>query len=103
MPPFECRLDIELPATPEQVWAAVTTPEGIASWLFPSPVAPGRGSQTPDGSTTTAWDPPHHYVVRTEQGDWFNSLEFLIEGRAGGATTLRYVHSGIFVENWEAQ
>jgi hypothetical protein len=103
MPEFECRREIELPATPEQVWAAVATPEGNLGWLFPSDVAPGEGSKTPDGSTTTAWDPPRHYAVRTEQGDWFNHLEFVLEGRSGGSTVLRYVHAGIFVEDWEKQ
>jgi hypothetical protein len=103
MPQFECRREIELPATPDQVWAAIATPEGNASWLFPSPIAPGQGSTSPDGSTTTAWDPPRHFAVRTEQGDWFNFLEFLIEGRQGGTTLLRYVHSGIFVDDWDTQ
>jgi uncharacterized protein YndB with AHSA1/START domain len=102
---FECRREIELPASPDQVWAAVATPEGNAAWLFPNPIAPGRGSKTPDGSTTTtAWDPPRHFAVRTEQGDWFNALEFvLVEGRRGGTTLLRYVHSGIFVDDWDTQ
>jgi uncharacterized protein YndB with AHSA1/START domain len=103
MPQFECRREIELPASPDQVWAAIATPEGHASWLFPGEVAPGRGSKTPDGATTTAWDPPRHFAVREEQGDWFNALEFVIEGRQGGTTLLRYVHSGIFVEDWDTQ
>jgi uncharacterized protein YndB with AHSA1/START domain len=104
MPQFECRREIELPATPDQVWAAVATPEGNAAWLFPNEIAPGPGAKTADGATTTtAWDPPRHFAVRTQQGEWFNALEFAIEGRQGGTTRLRYVHSGIFVENWDAQ
>jgi len=103
MPEFECRREIELPATPEQVWAAVATSEGNLGWLFPSDVAPGEGSKTPDGSTTTSWDPQRHFAVRTEQGDWFNYLEFVLEGRAGGTTVLRYVHAGIFTDDWEKQ
>ena len=38
-----------------------------------------------------------------EQGDWFNALEFVIEGREGGTSLLRYAHSGIFVDNWDTQ
>jgi uncharacterized protein YndB with AHSA1/START domain len=91
---FEVRREVELPATPEQVWEAVSTEPGLASWLFPERV--GEGIRT--------WDPPHHLVVREEgEGGWFNALEYTIEGRAGGAT-LRYVHSGIFDdEGWDDQ
>src|SRR5689334_2377573 len=101
---FECRREIELAARPEQVWAAVATADGNAAWLFPNPIAPGQGSKSSDGiTTTTAWDPPHHFAVRSEQGEWFNELEFVIEGRQGGTTLLRYAHSGIFVDNWDTQ
>jgi hypothetical protein len=94
MPEFECRREVVLPATPEQVWEAVATTAGNAAWLFPHPIDP---------SAAQVWDPPHHYAVRTEQGDWFNALEFVIEGREGGTSVLRYVHSGIFVDDWESQ
>jgi hypothetical protein len=97
MPPeFECRREVTLPATPEEVWEAVATSDGNAAWLFPNPV-------NPDGPPTTAWDPPHHFAIRMQQGDWFNALEFTIEGRNGGASLLRYVHSGIFVDDWDNQ
>lgn len=97
MPPeFECSREITLPASPEQVWEAVATTAGNAAWLFPNEIAP-------DGSGTTAWDPPHHFAVRMERGDWFNALEFVIEGHEGGKSVLRYMHSGIFVEDWDTQ
>lgn len=57
----------------------------------------------PEGSSVKAWEPPHHFVVRQEQGDWFNALEYVIEGREGGTSVLRYAHSGIFVDNWDTQ
>ena len=94
MPEFECSREIDLPANPEQVWDAVATTEGNAAWLFPNEVDPAGA---------TAWDPPHHFAVRMEQGDWFNALDFVIDGRDDGTTKLRYVHSGIFVEDWENQ
>jgi hypothetical protein len=97
MPPeFECRREVVLPASPEDVWDAVATAAGQAAWLFPSPMEP-------DGAGATVWDPPHHFAVRAEQGDWFNALEFRIEAREGGTTLLRYVHSGIFVDDWDTQ
>ena len=49
------------------------------------------------------WDPPHHFAVRMEQGEWFNALEFVIEAREGGTSLLRYMHSGIFVDDWDTQ
>jgi hypothetical protein len=104
MPPeFECRREIELPATPEQVWDAVATEAGNAAWLFPNEIGAGEGATTAGGSVVTAWDPPHRFGVRTEQGDWFNALEFTIEAREGGRALLRYAHSGIFVDDWDTQ
>jgi hypothetical protein len=91
---FECSREVILPATPDEVWEAVATTAGNAAWLFPNEI-------DPDGAT--AWDPPNHFAIRQEQGDWFNALEFTIEGRDGGTSRLRYMHSGIFVEDWDNQ
>lgn len=93
---FECKREVVLPASAEEVWAAVATAAGNEAWLFTNEIAP-------DGSGASAWEPPHHFAVRTEQGDWFNALEYEIESMDGSSTTLRYAHSGIFVDNWETQ
>jgi hypothetical protein len=93
---FECKREVLLPSSPERVWEAVSTTEGLTAWQFPSPVA-----SLGDGAT--AWDPPHHLAVRTEQGQWFNALEYVIEGRRGGTSTLRYAHSGMFMDDWDTQ
>ena len=93
---FEISRDVVLPATPEEAWKAVATGAGNAAWLFPNEIEP-------DGPATTAWDPPHHFVVRQERGDWFNALEYVIEDREGGTARLRYMHSGIFVDDWDRQ
>jgi hypothetical protein len=91
---FECRREILLAATPEEVWDAVATSEGNAAWLFPNPI---------DAESAQAWEPPAHLHIRHERGDWFNALEFTIEAREGGSTLMRYMHSGIFVEDWDTQ
>ena len=92
---FEIRREVELPATPEAVWEAVATGPGTASWLFPED--PGPGAQIES-------DRPNRFAVRTEGPGGFNALEFVIEGRAGGTTLLRYVHSGVIAEeNWDDQ
>ena len=93
---FECKRELVLPADPERVWEAMSTPEGLSAWQFPSPVPS-------ISDIATAWDPPHHLGIRMEQGEWFNALEYRIEGRGDGTSVLRYVHSGIFMDDWDAQ
>lgn len=98
---FQIRREVELPASAEQIFSAVTT--GTANWLFPTDLEPGIDGGGPLGSTVT-WEPPGHFAVRTEGEDgWFNALEFLIEAREGGTAVLRYVHSGVFMDNWDTQ
>jgi hypothetical protein len=93
---FEIRREVELPATPEEVWEAVATGPGTASWLFP---------EEPGPNDIVESDRPYRYAVRTEgEGGFFNALEFVIEAREGGTAVLRYVHSGVFEEEgWDDQ
>jgi hypothetical protein len=93
---FEIRREVELPATPEEVWDAVATGPGTASWLFPEEADPNDIVES---------SRPHRFAVRTEgEGGSFNALEFVIEARQGGTAVLRYVHSGIFDdESWDTQ
>jgi hypothetical protein len=93
---FEIRREVELPATPEEVWEAVATGPGTASWLFP---------EDPGPNDLVESDRPRRYAVRTEgEGGWFNAIEFVIEAREGGTAVLRYVHSGVLEEeSWDDQ
>jgi hypothetical protein len=93
---FEIRREVELPATPEEVWEAVATGPGTSSWLFP---------EAPGSNDLVETDRPRRYAVRTEgEGGYFNALEFVIEAREGGTAVLRYVHSGVFDdEGWDTQ
>ncbi len=102
---FEIRREIELPASPERVWEAVATGAGNAAWLFPNEIEPREGATNPDGSRVTVWDPPRRFEVRVEGEEGsLNALEFVIEGREGGTTILRYVHSGVIdEEDWDNQ
>ncbi len=93
---FECTREVTLPATPEQVWQAVATAAGNAAWLFPNEIAA-------DGTDAEVWDPPHHFAVREQSGDWFNALDFEIDAVDGSTTRLRYAHSGIFMDDWDNQ
>ncbi len=89
--PFRIEHEGPLPAPPEVVWDAVTRDTG--AWLFAD-----DGGESPP----LEWDPPRRAVFREEAGDWFNQLEFTLEP-AGDGTYLRYVHSGILVDDWENQ
>jgi hypothetical protein len=92
MPEFDCSREVVLPAPPANVWHAVATTEGNAAWLFPNPI-------DPDGAGAKAFEPPKHFAVRQEQGDWFNDLQFVIEDRGDGTSSLRYAHSGVFPDD----
>ena len=94
-PEFKCERTIDLPASPDKVWQAVATTDGLAAWLFPMPIPP-------IGDGTTIWNPPHHLAIRMQQGDWFNALDYTIDSQ-NGSSRLRYVHSGIFVDDWDTQ
>jgi hypothetical protein len=105
---FEIAREFEVDATPQQVWDAVTT--GTDGYLWPmEPPEPKVGGTGPFGSTVTAWDPPHRYTNRVENVDGIaeqtmNQLDYTIEARDEGRRAwVRYVHSGIFVDDWDNQ
>ncbi len=102
--PFEQRRQADVPATPEEVWAAIASGPGIDSWFMGrSEVQPGAngtvrtvfGEYAPELGVT-AWDPARRFAYRSgEAADGpFIAYEFLIGGRTGGSTVLRTVTSG---------
>ncbi len=103
---FEIVREFAVEQSPEQVWAAVTT--GTAGWLWPMEYEPREGGAAPFGGTITAWQPLHRLTARSESPagvpqQTFNQLDHLIEPREGGGSWVRYVHSGIFVDDWDNQ
>ncbi len=101
----EMRKQVELDATPEQVWEAIATGPGIATWFVPSGVEPRVGGtvaqefggQLNATGTVTAYEPVRRFAYSapadTEGGPEY-AFEFLVEGRAGGSTVLTFVQSG---------
>lgn len=96
--------EVLLNATPEQVWEAITTGPGLASWFMPMEVAAGEGGESSMG-TVTAWEPGKRFAVRTPEAEdgSFRAFEYLIEARGGGSTVLRFVQSGFSGDNWETE
>ncbi|MCM2576545.1 SRPBCC family protein [Streptomyces meridianus] len=99
---FEIRREGELPTTPEEYWDAITT--GLGGWLWPMDIEPREGGSAASVGTVTVWDPPHRLVTRAEGEDgWFNQLEHVVQAHEGGTVRFRYVHSGVFTDDWDNQ
>jgi uncharacterized protein YndB with AHSA1/START domain len=111
------QVEVEVPGTPEEVWQAIATGQGISAWFCPAefeerdgkPVAvtlnfgPGMESR----SVVTAWDPPR--MFSREADGWAPgsppiATEFSVEARAGGVCVVRVVQS-LFAstDDWDKQ
>ncbi|MCI3277183.1 SRPBCC domain-containing protein [Streptomyces cylindrosporus] len=104
---FEIVREFEVDATPEEVWEAITQASGAYLWPM-DPPEPRVGGAAAFGSKVTAYDPPHRLTVRSEDVGFptqsANQLDHTIEPRDGGKRAwVRYVHSGIFTDDWDNQ
>ena len=120
--PLRMELTIELPGTPEQVWEAIATGNGLTSWFIPSEVeerAGGAvrfdmGEDASSSGTITDWEPPRRLVYA--EPDWAELSghdpsgttplvsEFLVEATSGGTCVLRVVSSAFGVgADWEQE
>lgn len=112
--PFEVRKEIDVAASPEELWEAIATGSGIDGWFLGSgnevePRVGGRirvalGDDVGE-STVTAWEPPTRFAYRTEEGPdgSLHAFEYVIEARGGGRAVVRLVHSGFLADDWEAE
>ncbi|GAA5037613.1 uncharacterized protein YndB with AHSA1/START domain [Thermocatellispora tengchongensis] len=111
--PFELRQEIELIATPEQVWQAIATGPGMDSWFMGrSELGAAEGGPAnltmlghTDEATITAYEPGERIATRTPESEdgRFLAIEYLIEGRGGGTTVLRLVQHGMLGDDWETE
>jgi uncharacterized protein YndB with AHSA1/START domain len=106
--------EVEVDATPEEVWAAITTGPGYDSWFMGrTEVEPGEGGTVSTDlggysmdSTITAWEPLRRFAFRGDEtpDGRFIAFEYLIEGRERGSTVLRLVSNGFLPgDDWEAE
>jgi uncharacterized protein YndB with AHSA1/START domain len=110
---FEIEHEVEVGATPEQAWQAVATGEGMDAWFMGrNEIEPREGGKTrtvtptwSEEATVTTWDPPNRFAYRTDEAEdgAFYSFDYRIEGKEQGNTSIRWTHSGVLGENWEAE
>ena len=110
---FEIARDIEVDASPEQVWEAIATGPGWDSWFMGrNEIEPREGGAVrwsiggfTAESTVTAWDPPRRFVSTGTEGPdgSMHRFDYRIDEREGGGSTIRYVHSGMLGGDWEAE
>jgi uncharacterized protein YndB with AHSA1/START domain len=106
----------EVPGTPEEVWQAIATGQGISSWFVPTEIEERNGKPVAVKinfggmemrSEVTTWDPPRTFT-RTADG-WLPGSppiagEWTVEARGGGTCIVRIVQS-LFAstDDWDAQ
>ncbi|MGH9265603.1 MAG: SRPBCC family protein [Acidimicrobiales bacterium] len=117
--PHRFELQLEVPGTPEQVWQAVATAQGISAWMMPTEIDAREGGSVvfnmgPDEMSrgrVTAAEVARRLVY---EEDWASLVgqpgadvtplvtEFLIEARSGGTCTVRVVTSAFGTgADWE--
>jgi len=119
--PLRMELTFELPASPEQVWEAIATANGISAWFIPTDMEEREGGaicfhmgEDDSPGTITDFDAPRRLVY--EEPDWAalsghdpSSVsplvtEFLVEAQSGGTCVLRVVSSAFGTgADWEQE
>jgi uncharacterized protein YndB with AHSA1/START domain len=106
--------EIVVPGTPEQVWNAIATGQGITGWFVPAKVdervggtfeldfGPGMGAAT---GQVTVWEPLARFA---HQGSGAAgsplAYEWQVEARGGGTCLVRLVTSGFLTEaDWQTE
>ena len=102
---FELQRTVDLPAGALPVWRAIATGAGQQAWRFPADdETPREVGDTLAGYRVVVWEPPHRLGLRAETGDdWFEAVEYVVDGRDGDTSALDYRHSGVMVDDWEAE
>jgi uncharacterized protein YndB with AHSA1/START domain len=110
------QVEVEVPGTPEEVWAAIATGPGVSSWFVPTEFEESDGKPVAVKATfgpgmvatseVTAWDPPRTFSAQGK--GWGGSppiaSEWSVEARTGGVCLVRIVHS-LFAstDDWDGQ
>jgi uncharacterized protein YndB with AHSA1/START domain len=119
--PYRLQFSVEVPGTPEQVWQAIATAQGMSAWFLPTEMEEREGGAVhfimgPDMGSEgeiTAWDPPRRLEYAE---DWASLMgkdpdalspmtsEFLVEAQSGGTCVVRVTTSGFGTgADWESE
>lgn len=93
-------VEVDVPGTPEQVWAAIATGPGMSAWFVPSTSEERVGGKAINnfgpGMESVAvireWNPPHKLIADTEEGPGTVATEWTVEARDGSTCIVRVVH-----------
>lgn len=103
---------VEVPGSPEEVWQAIATGEGISSWFVPSQVEEREGGTVVTSfgpgmesvAKITRWDPPKSFAAETEEESGTIATEWIVESRDGGSCVVRVVHRWFAdTDDWDGQ
>ncbi|MBD7919308.1 SRPBCC domain-containing protein [Cellulomonas sp. Sa3CUA2] len=119
--PYRLQFSVEVPGTPEQVWHAVATAQGMSAWFLPTEIEEREGGRLhfamgedmgSDGHVTD-WEPPRRLVY---EEDWAALMgkepdelspmtsEFVVEARSGGTCVVHVTTSGFGTgADWEQE
>lgn len=104
--------EVEVPGTPEQVWAAIATGPGISAWFVPSTCDERVGGNTTCNfgpgmesvATITQWNPPHNFSAESTEGPGPVATEWTVEARDNGVCVVRVVHRWFSnTDDWDNQ
>ncbi len=111
------QVEVEVPGTPEEVWAAIATGPGVSAWFVPTEIITGPDGQPAQVkmnfgpgmdsvATCTKWDPPREFAAESSWGPDQPPIatEWHVEARSGGRCVVRVVHS-LFAstDDWDNQ
>lgn len=107
-------LEVEVPASPDEVWEAIATGPGISSWYVPHTVEEHEGGEvvasfgpSPEMDVpgrVAVWEPPGRIVFDGGEGVNGLAFEWLVEAHDGGTCVVRLVNTGFGTgEEWDGQ
>jgi len=106
-------VETEIPGSPEEVWQAIATGEGISSWFVPTEMEGRKGGAMTmhfgpgmdSTASVTAWEPPHRFAATSDgmgPGAPPMATEWTVEGKTGGTCVVRVVHSlSASTDDWD--
>jgi uncharacterized protein YndB with AHSA1/START domain len=110
---FEIPQSAVVDASPEQVWEAIATGPGWDSWFMGRNEIEQREGGTASftigdwtgTSTVRTFERPRRFVTESDPGPdgVFHRFDYTLEPKEGGRTEVRYEHSGMLGDDWEAE